>query len=132
MKSFLLAVVLLGGWTAAVAQDSDESGSADSSLRETCAAAGVDLSKPEDELSRSERRARRRCAEEAERMAASSEGDGEADDEGLICRREIVTGSHRRVRVCTTAAQRRGMRESARDVTRDVTRSTGLSGPVSQ
>jgi len=44
------------------------------------------------------------------------------NDEGLICRRETVTGSHRRVRVCTTQAQRDAARESSREFMRDVVR----------
>lgn len=50
------------------------------------------------------------------------------DDDGIICRKEAVTGTYRRVRVCTTREQREASRESARELLRDVSRS---AAPVS-
>lgn len=51
-----------------------------------------------------------------------------ASDDGRICRREIVTGTHRRVRVCTTREQREASRESARELLRDTVREPAFIG----
>lgn len=79
------------------------------------------------ELTRSERRAQRRAQRQPDpevAQAASADGGAAAEtetdgDDGLICRREIVTGSHRRVRVCATRAQREEARDSSREFVRD-------------
>lgn len=124
VKLSLPLAVLLGCWlNSSFAQDA-ESESAQSLLAQTCAAAGVDLGKSEDDMSRSERRALRRCTQEAERQAAA----GNQEDDGIVCRRESVVGTHRTVRICTTAAEREAARQSAREVMRDVTRSVGTAG----
>ncbi len=129
----LLLVVASGICTGvALAQDSAQGEGADSLLQETCAAEGVDLSVPESELSRSERRARRRCSQEAERLAADANTSQDDDDAGVICRRESVTGTHRRIRICTTAAEREAMREASRELIRDVTRPGGDFGTETQ
>lgn len=58
--------------------------------------------------------------------AAAAESDDAAAkpdaDEGVICRKVEVTGSHRRVRVCTTRAQREAARDSARELLQDTNR----------
>ena len=111
-------------------------------------AAGPALAQDEAELSRSERRELRRAEREAERAAeqtAQEAGQSQAevqgqvaaqaeggDDEGLICRRESVTGTHRRVRICTTAAQREAMRNASTEVIRDISRNRGRLGPEGQ
>lgn len=38
----------------------------------------------------------------------------DAEDQRMICRREVVTGSHRKSKVCKTVAQRRLERENSR------------------
>ncbi len=60
----------------------------------------------------------------AEAATASEEFEGP----DVICRREIVTGTHRRVRVCTTREQRRRSREAAQEVLRDVVRPQAFIG----
>ena len=86
------------------------------------------------QLTRAERREQRRAerAAEAEVAASAERADEQDDDEGIICRRENVLGTHRRIRVCTTREQREAMRESSREVIRDVTRSRGDLGPEGQ
>jgi len=128
MRLSVLAIVSLSFWIPAstLAQESDESPSAESIRNATCAAAGVDLSKPESDMTRSEQRAVRRCTRDADRIVASTEN---TNDEGLICRRESTVGTHQRRRVCTTQAQREAMRESTNEVLREVTRPRGDLGP---
>ena len=41
--------------------------------------------------------------------------EGKAEDQQMICRKEGVTGSHRKRRVCRTVAQRKSDSESARE-----------------
>ena len=90
------------------------------------------------ELTRAQRRERRRAEEAAEaqaELAATTEaadGDEGADDEGLVCRRESVVGTHRRIRVCTTREQREATRMSAQELIRDVSRNRGVLGPEGQ
>lgn len=88
----------------------------------------------DQELTRAERRELRRAARDASLLAeaaGSTENAAEAGDadEGVICRRESVTGSHRQVRVCTTRAQRDAARESARETIREIGRPVGGLGP---
>jgi hypothetical protein len=59
-------------------------------------------------------------------VAATSTGSGE--DGGLICRKEIVSGSHFRRKVCTTREQREAMRKSADELLRDVVREPSFVG----
>jgi hypothetical protein len=134
MKLSKLATVLLTSvmFMSAQGQEADEPQSAESIRAQVCTDAGVDLSKPEADLSRSQRRALRRCTEQAERVAANAEGAEQAGDEGVICRRESMTGTHQRVRICTTRAQRDAMRNSARETIRDVTRPGGNFGNETQ
>lgn len=60
----------------------------------------------------------------AQENAAEPEQAAEAD-EGVICRRVIVTGSHRRVRVCTTQAERDAARDASREFMQDNVRVPG-------
>jgi len=89
----------------------------------------------EQELSREERRELRRQEREAERAADEAEQarrEAQAASNGVVCRRETVLGSHKRVEVCTTEAEREAARASAREVVRDVTRSRGVLDPEGQ
>ena len=40
---------------------------------------------------------------------------GNSDDQQMVCRKEVVTGTHRKRRVCRTVAQRRADSESAHE-----------------
>lgn len=89
----------------------------------------------EETLSRAELRELRRQQRAAEREAEEAEAArraAEAEKEGVVCRRESVLGTHRRIEVCTTRAEREAMRESAREVVREVTRPRGDLGPEGQ
>jgi hypothetical protein len=135
MKCVIGIAVLALVFPGAQAQESAEGGENSSRSSETRTANEPGLSAPaEQELSRAERRALRRSEQGAasavaETRVATEEDAAAEDDEGLICRREIVTGTHRRIRVCTTAAEREAMRESSRDVLRDISRSRAPLGP---
>ena len=94
-------------------------------------ATDADQPAAEAELSRAERREQRRREREAEE-AANERLAAEREEDGVVCRKEAVTGSHRRIEVCSTAAEREAMRNSARDVITDVTRSRGNLGPEGQ
>ena len=48
-----------------------------------------------------------------DKVAAYNEG--KSDDQQMICRKEVVTGTHRKRRVCRTVAQRKSDSESARE-----------------
>jgi len=94
-----------------------------------------DAATAEQELSREQRRELRRQQREAERAAEEAEQarhDAQAANNGVVCRRETVLGSHKRVEVCTTQAEREAARASAREVVLDVTRSQGVLGPEGQ
>jgi len=54
-------------------------------------------------------------ASTVELQAASDE----SSDDDLVCRREQVTGTHRRIRRCYTRAQRDSMREESQRLMRD-------------
>ena len=131
MKSLVLSAMLLGlpvGFVAAQDAGPAESGAAESvepDLAQLCADAGVDITKPESEMSRSERRAFRQCRRDAARLVARSDEADEDEDIGLICRRESVVGTHRRVRICTTREQRDAMREASVEAIRNITRPGG-------
>jgi hypothetical protein len=123
MRLVIVIVVALGCSSAVHAQDAgDEAGQS---------------AVEERELTRAERRALRREQEAAEAAGAAAQSTDQEttasatdeDDEGLICRREAVTGSHRRVRICTTREQREAMRASSAEVLRDVTRNRAPLGP---
>jgi hypothetical protein len=89
----------------------------------------------DEPLSRAELRELRRQQRAAERAAEKAEAArraAQAEKEGVVCRRESVLGTHRRIEVCTTRAEREAMRESAREVVRDVTRPRGDLGPEGQ
>lgn len=62
----------------------------------------------------------------AEKVAS----DRAADDEGVICRTETVTGSHFPVRVCTTRKQREETRRASEELLRDTLRQPTSPGPV--
>lgn len=62
--------------------------------------------------------------------AVASVSDKSAKDEGVICRRETVTGSHFPVRVCTTRKQREETRRASQDLLRDTLRQPTSTGPV--
>ena len=130
MKWSGLSALLLAGSVvvSAHSQESDEPQSAESVRAQVCAEAGVDLSMPESDLSRSQRRALRRCTDRAEAMVAQGDGAEPDSDDGVICRRESVVGTHRRIRICTTRAEREAMRNSSREVIRDITRPGGDFG----
>ena len=53
-----------------------------------------------------------------------------ADDEGVICRTETVTGSHFPVRICTTRKQREETRRASEELLRDTLRQPTSPGPV--
>lgn len=81
------------------------------------------------ELTRAERRELRRserAAREAAEAAEAAEQAAAAADEGIICRRESTVGTHQRVRICTTRAEREAAREAAQEVLRDTSRSQGV------
>ncbi|HEY5665973.1 MAG TPA: hypothetical protein VIV64_04565 [Gammaproteobacteria bacterium] len=94
------------------------------------AAASGNQEAEERELTRAERRALRRSEREARdtsaRVATAEESDG--NDEGIVCRRESVTGTHRRVRICTTRAERELAREAAQETIREAGRMQGPLG----
>lgn len=92
-KSILIMVWMLGGLVASGASASDEDS----------------LPFPVDEL----------LADNDVDSDAAPKAD---DDDGVICRKVEVTGSHRRVRVCTTRAQREAARDSARELLQDTNR----------
>ena len=106
-------------------------GQADSGENDAASEAEL-AARGEAELSRAERRALRQAEREAELTAGAAAEEDEEDDEGLICRRESVVGTHRRVRICTTREQREAMRESSREVIRDIARNRGVLGPEGQ
>lgn len=119
---------LMSGNCIAQSDDSNETAAAD---------ADTVTADSEAALTRAERRELRRAEQEAaaevDRVAESQTGAEEGDnDEGLICRRESVVGTHRRVRICTTRAQREAMRESSRELILDITRPRGALGPEGQ
>jgi len=120
---------------AAMAQESATEATQSSPNQSTDANA-VTAEAEDRELTRAERRAQRQAERDAEReareaataAAAPAAADSGDDDEGIICRRESVIGSHQRVRICTTRAEREASREAARDVLRDVSRPRGDFG----
>ena len=60
---------------------------------------------------------------ELRREARAAEAEAEAEksaEEGLVCRREAVTGTHRRIRVCYTPEQLREIREGSQEALRDL------------
>ena len=134
MKSKILTTGMLSCWIslASIAQESDGPVSAESLVNdETCAAAGVDPSKPEADMSRAERRALRRCTQDAEQQLAART-EAEDDDGGLVCRRQTILGTHQRRRVCTTRAEREAMRESTTESLGDVFGPQRVGGPEEQ
>jgi len=111
---------------------SDEQGSQNSQAAGLTAPTDLDSAEPETgELTRAERRAIRRSEREAARIASEEAAAVEAElavDEGIICRRETIIGSHRRVRICTTRAERDATREAAQEVMRERTPSPVILG----
>lgn len=68
-------------------------------------------------------------ATQAENTVASAEEAG--NDDGVICRREQVTGSRFTEKVCTTAAQREAQARNARDAASQVgVRAQQVGGPA--
>lgn len=145
MKTLLLAVTL--GCTFSIAGLAQVSGAAgglvpDADERDAASASqgpetiDTDTRAPTRAERRALRRGQREAADEAELAAAAEEaarpadtnGAGDDDDEGIICRRESTVGTHRRIRICTTRAEREAMRESSREVIRDITRPGGDFG----
>jgi hypothetical protein len=85
----------------------------------------------EQELTRAERRALRRSEREerdSSARVATADSAADGDDEGIVCRRESVTGTHRRVRICTTRAEREAARDAAQETMREAGR---MQGPLS-
>lgn len=66
--------------------------------------------------SKRELRREARAAEAAAEAQAAAEKSAET---GLVCRREIVTGSHRRIERCYTHEQLRAMRQGSQEAMRD-------------
>jgi hypothetical protein len=59
---------------------------------------------------------------------ASTAVANDPDGSDVICRRQIVSGSHFQRRVCTTREERAAMQESAEELLRDVARETAFVG----
>lgn len=125
----LLTGVLLGCWSiGAIGQGTEQQPDAESLIRATCAAAGVDVDRTADEMSRAEQRALRRCTRDAEREMARADSESDADGEEIVCRRERVTGSHFPVRVCMTRSERAALQESSQERMRDRLNPRGGAG----
>ncbi len=63
----------------------------------------------------------------AEEIVAVHNDSVEEHDDIIICSKEVITGSHKKRRVCRTIGERRSDRESAQDALHDVASDVGTS-----